>query len=110
MRRHYGLTAKRARQQVLLQRGYARYFPIFDNLSSVVYALFILKIARDHFIRINFGMVYLLKLVLSLSLFFSISNAAKRVCLLGSEMFFASLFLSANLGGCSSSIQSSDCW
>lgn len=101
MRRNYRLTAKRARQQVLLQRSYTRHFATFDNLASVVYGLFVFKIASDHFTRISFGIVYALKLVLSLSLFFSISNGAKRVCLLCSEMFFASLFLSANLGECS---------
>ena len=98
MRRTYRLTAERAKQQVLLQRSFVKYFTLFDNLSAIVYALFVFRIASGHFTRISFGTVYVLKLALSLSLFFAINAAAKRVCLLGSELFFASLFLSANLG------------
>lgn len=93
----YHLNEKNAKDQVFYHRNFIKFIGIWDQVFGVTYALFIAFLSFDHFIRITFGLVFILKLALSLSLYFSIHTSAKRVCLLAFEVFFSSLYLSKSL-------------
>ena len=115
MQSDYPISRTKAEYQVLLQKKIVKFFSIWAHFVSdaeslkivklicssspkfpkfsIVYGLFTIRMAMDHFGRAPSAPVFILKLILSINLYFSLFTSVNRIALLSLEISVASIFL-----------------